>query len=37
MEQGLYFVVGVLAFFTVVGIIGILIKPLLEDKEQPQS
>jgi hypothetical protein len=36
MEQVLYFVVGVLAFFTVAGIVGILIKPLLDDKEQSQ-
>ena len=35
MEQAFYVVIGVLVFFTIVGIIGILIEPLLRDKEQP--
>jgi uncharacterized membrane protein YbaN (DUF454 family) len=36
MEQAFYVVIGVLILFTVVGIIGILIEPLLRDKE-PQA
>ena len=37
MEQVFYVVIGILVLFTVIGIIGILIEPLLRDKEQPQT
>ena len=36
MEQAFYVVIGVLVLFTLIGIVGILIEPLLRDKEQPQ-
>lgn len=36
MEHVFYVVIGVLVLFTVVGIVGILIEPLLREKEQPQ-
>ena len=34
MENAFYVIVCALALFTVIGIIGILIEPLLRDKEQ---
>ena len=34
MEQAFYIVIVVLALFTVIGIVGILIEPLLRDKGQ---
>ena len=37
MEMVLYFVIGVLVLFAVVGIVGILIEPLLRDKERPST
>jgi uncharacterized membrane protein YbaN (DUF454 family) len=36
MEHPLYIVVGFLAVLSVLGIIGLLIEPLLRDKEQTQ-
>ena len=34
MEQVMYVVIGILALFAVISIVGILIEPLLRDKEQ---
>ena len=36
MESAFYVVICILVLFTVIGIVGILIEPLLRDKE-PQS
>ena len=33
MEQAFYVVIGVLVLFTAIGIVGILIEPLLRDKD----
>jgi len=37
MFHPFYVIIGTLAFFAVFGIVGILIEPLLRDKEQPQT
>jgi hypothetical protein len=37
MENGFTIIVWFFVFFSVLGIIGILIEPLLRDKEQPQT
>ena len=33
MENAFYVVIGVLILFSIIGIVGILIEPLLRDKE----
>jgi hypothetical protein len=37
MEDGFTIIVWFLGILSVLGIIGILIEPLLRDKEQPQT
>ena len=37
MFHPFYVIIGALAFFAIIGIVGILIEPLLRDKEQPQT